>query len=277
MKTLLLLSLIGALVVSETEACGQCVSDHPQQHYCQSEFVVRVEILDIVSVPAKSMNRVSALIIDSLKLPKRNTGKTVEFYSPAAFCGTHFLKGAEYVVTGNKETDTDGSTYWYHDTCDFAKGWRGLPQDQKKGFTTKYGRLCECQIEGSQSASSHKVAYDNTRNTYPDARTFWTPDNCYYNPLKSGEFSGVDDCESEFGFCTPGSDGECSWELSPEYEDCFKKRDDFVLVDSGAFAITDPAQCSVLPSRRKRRRCRKKIKKYLEEIGAGGGEMEIFF
>ncbi|KAJ8046405.1 Metalloproteinase inhibitor 2 [Holothuria leucospilota] len=277
MKALLLFSLIGAAFVSEIKACGQCPSVHPQQRYCTSDLVVRVEIMDVVNVPEKAMNRITARIIDSLKLPKRQTGKTIEFYSPSSFCGTHFVKSSDYVVTGNKATNEDGSKYWLHSTCDLAMVWLDLSTQQKEGFMTKYEKICECKIESTMGASDIKMTSVSTGSGYTKGQTYWTPDKCYYNPLKSGDFSEVaEECETEYGYCIPGSDGECSWQLTLEYEECFEERDNYVMVASGEFAITDPAQCKVLPSRRKRRKCRKKVKKYLASLERGGGETETF-
>lgn len=135
-------------------------------------------------------------------------------------------------------------------------------------YTTIYHLLhFTSQIESPLGASDVKVTSFSAGSTYKNAQTYWTPDKCYYNPLKSWDFSeDVEECETEYGYCTPGSDGECNWQLTPEYEECFEERDNYVMVISGEFAITDPAQCKVLPSRRKRRKCRKKVKKYLASL-----------
>nr|UMW87668.1 (D)tensilin [Holothuria forskali] len=276
MKTLLLFLLVGAMVVSQTEACGQCPTDHPQQHYCKSDFVVRVEILETFRDPAQgTMNVNRALVKDGMKLGRKKTGKTIEFYSPSSFCGTQFFVRGDYVITGSKETRRDGSKYLMHGSCDFGMEWDDLSPQQQKGFTKKYARYCECEIESSRSATNIKVEDLSFDNTYPDARTYWTPDVCYYNPHKSREFSEIEDCEEEFSYCAPGGDRECNWQLSPDYETCFKERDDFVLVDSGAFAITDPEQCNVLSTRRQRKKCRKRIKQ--TAVMNEEGEIEIPF
>ncbi|KAJ8046406.1 Metalloproteinase inhibitor 2 [Holothuria leucospilota] len=268
MKTLLLFFLVGAVVVSQIEACGQCSTNHPQQHYCISDFAVRVEILQSKLDSTHEMKVIRARVIDNLKLSRNKKGKIIDFYTSSSFCGTVFYTGREYVITGSKETWRDGTKYLLHDSCDFGKEWNDLSPQQQKGFTRKYARYCECKIEPSRDATEIKVEDLSFENTYRGARTYWTPDNCYYNPHKSREFDDVEDCEEEYSYCAPGRGGECSWQLTPDYEECFTHRDDYVMVASSVSDGVYPELCIVLP-RRRRKACRKRAREYaaqLEEI-----------
>lgn len=190
-----------------------------------------------------------------------------QFLVDASFCGTNFVKNRIYAVTGSKEIDADGFKYWRHGSCDFAERWDDMPDQQKIGFRKDYKQYCSCDIHPTRSA--HTMTVDELENDYAQAFTFWTPTHCYYNPHKSLVYTQVskgrvEDCENAYGLCARDESGQCNWQLTEEYEECFKLRDDFVIVSTGRFAITDPSQCDALPTRKKRRNCRRRFKEEMK-------------
>ncbi|KAJ8046403.1 Metalloproteinase inhibitor 2 [Holothuria leucospilota] len=264
---LLILVMVTAVVVPTTQACGFCHTYHPQQHYCQSDFAVRIEVVDIArKSDLVSYNLIGARIIDPMKMTSNKPGDIIKFYRPSSFCGTRFIKKHDYAITGSIKKKSDGSKYMIHGSCDFGVEWDEMSEQQQKGFEKKYARLCECKIHGVTGPMAIKVDSMKPKNTYPDARTYWTPNRCYFNPFQTRVFDDIDDCEEEYGFCFPENNGRCSWQLAPDYKECFEYRDNYVIARSGKFAITDPGQCKVLRSRRRRRTCRKRAKKYLESV-----------
>ncbi|XP_071816712.1 tissue inhibitor of metalloproteinase-like [Apostichopus japonicus] len=266
---ILLILFIGLFAISTTDACGACDTKHPQQHYCDADFAMRLKILDVSRESfIRGSNTVTAEVINSWK--KGPAKGTFIFHAPASFCGTNFHVDRTYVVTGTKKFTDDGTKYWSHGSCDFGEDWDDMPAQQKKGFKSYYEDLCDdCDITPTRLASNIKV--EDLENDYRDAATFWTPTNCYYNPHKSQAYNQpsngeVEDCEDQYGLCRPHRrSGECSWQLTAEYEECFKHRDDFVIVSSGEFAITDVAQCESLPNRKKRRNCRRRLNEQILE------------
>nr|AAK61535.1 tensilin [Cucumaria frondosa] len=272
MEVAFLVLLIGALSLSSADAqCAGCSVKHPQHHFCDATFVMKVTIIDVILDRQGGDKLINAEINRSWK--KGPSSGDFQFYAPSSFCGATFDSGDTYVVTGTKEETSDGRRYWLHGSCDYMIKWDDMSDQQKAGFKGGYKARCgECQIAESLTAASVKVE-DIAANDYPLATTYWTPTGCYYNPLMTRQFVGrkgssVVDCEDVYGLCKPNEADKCQWTLTPDYERCLKERDDFVKADSSAFAITRVEQCDVYTNKRKRKNCRQRFRELQAEMGA---------
>lgn len=275
-----ILLIAGLVGYAAAQGCAHCFRHHPQQVFCKSDFVIHGRNTSVetnVAVPEStsfSFNLVTVNLFADLKSSLPEGTEFVEFFSPTSICGTYFVSGGDYVIAGSFEKTSENVTYLLHGHCDYAHGWSQLSDKQRKGFETKYKRLCDddCEIQGVKAETKLLVSNLQGGPSYEGAHTYWTPyRNCYYNPLRT-ERLGRKDCEDEYGFCKRNANGGCSWQMTTDYVDCFQKREQYVMALEGSPAITDAEQCNILHNRRQRRKCRQKVR---QRQAAAQAEVEV--
>ncbi|XP_022296385.2 metalloproteinase inhibitor 3-like [Crassostrea virginica] len=147
MKAVLFLFVVLASVYTYTEACT-CLPQHPQQQFCNADFVIKAKILKRKQTNADIFSNViyTVKILQDYKNHKgQYKQRTQNIYtaSNSAACGSFFEIGKEYIITGSIR---DGR--WSTNLCRWNPQVSLLSSYQKDalrfGF---YKKNCKCEIK----------------------------------------------------------------------------------------------------------------------------------
>ncbi|XP_023240394.1 metalloproteinase inhibitor 3-like isoform X2 [Centruroides sculpturatus] len=198
--------LIVCLIVNVANACS-CMYQHPQDHYCDSDFVALVK----VKQRGKSDRTLTSYHI-KIKKEFKMSEKARHALSQGliwtsnleSLCGVN-LRPTRYLITGR----VSGEKVWVG-ICNFVKEWSSLTAKQKKGFRRLYQQACHCKI---------------TKNYIHNNNTTVRP-QCYWETWKSVKY----DCQNLYSICAPSSHHmkECVWLKSRAYRHCMKEKRDFL-------------------------------------------------
>ncbi|XP_031561667.1 tissue inhibitor of metalloproteinase-like [Actinia tenebrosa] len=214
-------------VITMTSACS-CMPAHPQEHFCQAQFVIRGKVIsgpvqvlpDNYFVSSNVLGRFLAERVytfritktykgaaaikktDSLKVyGSRGRSVITKIYTPSKLnsCRVDLDVGKVYVIAGyigRKKLSISG--------CSLRMEWEKITKKQRSGFARKYGRSCECV---------HQKCYkDCGKESQEMACNF----EISRNP--------ANECRDRYGYCQLSSDGRsCSWTTNALYRKCMKK------------------------------------------------------
>ncbi|XP_780642.2 metalloproteinase inhibitor 2 [Strongylocentrotus purpuratus] len=265
--TLVILGYFQTSMASSGIKCSHtCLSLHPQQRFCDDDVVLKVKIMsryfvnaknEVVQHPYSSFVRYGARVLMSLKeSPFAKEDEDIFFYSPSYDCSIAVPELKDVYIIGGKVIDE----LLVVTSCDgIAMRFDNLTSDQRRGFKDRYEEQCGfCTIQGAGTTKyiGGDLAEDGQESGY------WSPKECFYNPYPSVRYGGQD-CETLYTFCRPHPDtGECAWEETMDYDDCFDARESiWFFTEKSQPAYTCRSQCMVQPTKLLRWRCLKVIKK----------------
>ncbi|CAM1295098.1 Uncharacterised protein r2_g435 [Pycnogonum litorale] len=191
--------------VLETVIGCSCKMSHPQQHYCQADYVIQAKIVRNDVETGFSYKGVHIRIKKTYKSTNKARlalkSRIIWTSTSSSLCGVSLEENQKYIMAGN----LIGSKAWLS-LCDYAVKWNSLTRKQKKGFKILYHHGCVCQIVPCPDfilncSESKKV--------------------CRWDSLYDGRY----DCESLQSFCIPQRSGRCEWNRSKIYNSCRKVRE----------------------------------------------------
>lgn len=184
----LLLVILGALVENYVEACS-CLPSHPQDQYCQSDFVIvariRREFLTDGNRIYKAKIKKEFKMSEKAKVALKS-GRIITALD-GGMCGVRLDVGKVYLITGRVS-----GLQAHVSLCGFVKPLRDITPRQRKGFRLIYGRGCDC-----------KVSYFT--------RIPQTADRCSWNNIQ---------CQRDHGICLRSPSGLCHWSKSLDLKKC---------------------------------------------------------
>lgn len=172
-----------------TEACT-CAPDHPQTHFCSSDFVIvgRVQktfrgadFYDVYKVKIRNIFKATSKAVVVLRSGRLFTA------SQESMCGVHLQPRETYVITGNVR-----HLQAHINLCGYTRKWRDVTPRQRKGFRLLYKRGCTCKVHMMRRRTK-------------------SPNACVAN---------YDDCYERHGICLHDRDGRCRWTRAPALTRC---------------------------------------------------------
>ncbi|CAH1795205.1 unnamed protein product [Owenia fusiformis] len=169
----MLIVLIATLCLQWIVCNGcRCAMTHPQHYFCNSEFVLRVNVTGSAINVDDEMTRDYDIDVVSIFKGEGFGGRSnVSTHVHSATCGVYLEIDQQYVLTGSRRAD---GIAWIH-SCSFQRKWDLLTEDQRSGFSEDYGRSCGCEICMEQSRSQNCAA---SSCVYP-LHSSWKMADCY--------------------------------------------------------------------------------------------------
>ncbi|XP_072175334.1 metalloproteinase inhibitor 3-like [Diadema setosum] len=224
--TYLFVVIISVVIQSDLVQACTCLPKHPQQHYCDSDYAIRVKIYNqVLKLPnGQRFNisdpKISELPLGELSQSQREwTGhvqkvykgfskftrlsSTVKLYSPFfdSMCGVGTLISDEvYVIVG-----TFGKRGLNFNFCDWHPQWKTVTSKQRRGLRYWYAENCLCQVD------TCGLRHPCGEGTKEDAPTM----SCEWDAWHSA-------CTNHHTACVMTSKG-CSWHQSKEFAECLKR------------------------------------------------------
>ncbi|KAJ8920166.1 hypothetical protein NQ315_011827 [Exocentrus adspersus] len=177
-----------------TDACS-CMLSHPQQHYCNSDFVILARVKRerihadsrIYKVRVRREYKISEKGTLALK-----SGRLITAVWDS-MCGTRLQPGKLYVLSGRIF-----SLKAYINLCNMAVEWDTLTRRQRKGLKLMYKHGCSCQIK----------------------RCLATEQRC---PRHVDSCNWGNDCETKEGICMRQANNSCMWTRNRALAKCTKE------------------------------------------------------
>ncbi|XP_030633723.1 metalloproteinase inhibitor 4-like [Chanos chanos] len=193
-----LVLLLALGMEAPAEGCS-CMPAHPQQHFCNSEIVIRAKVTgEKIISPSNNSSPYTKIIQYEIKLIKMFKGfdkvKDIQYVYTSVYsslCGVKLdaTNKVQYLLSGNMWSDGKVSI----GLCDFIEPWDNLSLSQKKNLNYRYQMGCDCRIA---------TCYSVPCSTTTDNECLWT-DWLIDNSL-SGE-------QARQYACIKRTDGSCSW------------------------------------------------------------------
>ncbi|XP_018563421.1 tissue inhibitor of metalloproteinase [Anoplophora glabripennis] len=185
---LTLVFLCGVLVY--TEACT-CMPTHPQEHYCNSNFVilarVKRERIHNQTRFYKVRVRKQYKITEKGEVALKSGRIITPLYD--SMCGVELQPGKLYVLSGRIH-----SLKAHVSLCDMAVEWEKLTRRQRKGLKLLYKHGCTCKI--NQCRFGRKC--------------YRQRDGCNWS----------NDCETKEGICLRQANKSCMWTRNKALATC---------------------------------------------------------
>ncbi|XP_066154092.1 metalloproteinase inhibitor 3 [Euwallacea fornicatus] len=185
-----------AVLVSSISYCHgcSCMQAHPQEHYCNSDFVIlaRIKKEQIMESTASKVYKVrirKEFKISEKGLAALKSGKLHSAMS-SAVCGVDLKVGKLYVISG-----TINSLRAQVNICNMIKEWNELSKRQRKGLRMLYKRGCECKIKNCTFGWCSKSR---------------PKDSCIWKS----------ECETRDGICLRQAHGSCMWNKNKQLTSC---------------------------------------------------------
>ncbi|KAG7212322.1 hypothetical protein KM043_012646 [Ampulex compressa] len=181
--------------VHRAAACS-CAQQHPQTHFCNSDFVAVVKVKKAIPVSEYQ-------VAYKVKVNKAFKDDPVLHHnllwtaSSDAMCGVYLNVKDTYVVSGRNHSGRAMISL-----CGLTTKWADVTSSQRKGFRRFYQHGCVCEIlythwwrKGAvlESAGGKSCLWEST--------------------------PGPQDCQEKYGVCMPRPSG-CSWVPSVPYKNC---------------------------------------------------------
>ncbi|XP_068630534.1 tissue inhibitor of metalloproteinase [Battus philenor] len=174
------------------DSCS-CAPEHPQTHFCKSDFVIVGRVQKIFRVNDSH---------DAYKVKIRNIYKTTpkaakvlesgRLVTPSmeSLCNVNLEPRETYVITGQIVY----SQAFIH-SCGYINKWRDVTPRQRKGFRLLYKQGCDCKV---------RVTRRRTK----------SPNTCVTN---------YDNCFERNGICLHDRERRCRWTRAPALTRCLQK------------------------------------------------------
>lgn len=175
-----------------------CPLRHPQQHYCEADFVANVKVRRVVTLPDGQTVlrvRVRRLLKSTPKATAALSKRLI--YTIPGTCSPNVTSRSMHVITG----DIQAGKPWTS-ACHFAAPWSSLASKMKKGFRLLYQTGCDCPILSCHWWESR----------CPSAAFF-----CSWRTS-----TDTDDCQARHGVCLRKPEGGCGWLGGRMYRGCMK-------------------------------------------------------
>ncbi|XP_071961129.1 metalloproteinase inhibitor 3-like [Antedon mediterranea] len=200
--------------------CGfNCVPKHPQQKYCDADFVIRGQVKNRNYTTKDGMPNMETgmggdmpfnyYIVYTVAIEKVFKGPSyyeegMEMYikteASNSMCGIgNLMNRKSYLLSGQKEEDTMMNI----NGCNWVTEFKKLTSAQKTGVKRQYGANCNsCEIEDCEN-----------RQCKASAKT-----RCVYNP------AGSKSCHQQFSYCILKKNGVCKWDRKrDEMKECLRE------------------------------------------------------
>ncbi|XP_053603069.1 tissue inhibitor of metalloproteinase isoform X2 [Plodia interpunctella] len=174
-------------------AACTCQPDHPQTHFCTSDFVIvgRVqktfrggyEFFDAYKVKIRNFFKATPKARLALRSGRLLTA------SQESMCGLELQPRETYLITGNIR-----QLQAHVDLCGYTRRWRDVTPRQRKGFRMLYKNGCACKV------------HMNRRRTK-------SPNTCVAN---------YNDCYERHGICLHDRARRCRWTRTPALTRCMQ-------------------------------------------------------
>lgn len=196
-STSLWLTIIILTVLPDLARSCSCMQSHPQEHFCNSDFVIlarvrRQRILNntmIYKVHVRKYYKMSEKAYTALKSGRLITSAF------DAMCGVVLEKGKLYVISGHVN-----ALRAHINLCNYHERWENISRIQRKGFRKMYRYGCNCQIK-----------------------------KCWRS-IKCGRSKGVCDwssrCHDKMGICLRQSKGNCKWTRNMDLLRCLHEENE---------------------------------------------------
>ncbi|KAG6446463.1 tissue inhibitor of metalloproteinase [Manduca sexta] len=175
------------------DACS-CSLDHPQSHYCNSDFVIvgRVQktyrgrdFYHAYKVKIRNIFKATPKAALALKSGRLLTP------SQDSLCGVSLQPRETYVITGHV------SRLEAHiHLCDYIAKWREVTPRQRKGFRLLYKQGCTCKVHMTRRRTK-------------------SPNTCVTN---------YDECYERHGVCLHDRERRCRWTRAPALTRCLQSQ-----------------------------------------------------
>lgn len=188
--TLSLAFLCGSIIYCH--ACS-CMFQHPQSHYCNSDFVILARVKKVQRVPSTYSNIYKVRIRKEFKISEKGlvalkSGRLhTSMYD--SMCGAYLEVGKIYVIAGRIN-----SLRGYISLCDMIMEWNDVTKRQRKGLKLLYKHGCSCNIR-----------------------------DCRYNPKcyrQKDSCNWKSQCETTDGICLRQASGFCMWNKNKMLSSC---------------------------------------------------------
>ncbi|KAL3269078.1 hypothetical protein HHI36_008161 [Cryptolaemus montrouzieri] len=188
-----------ALLVDYSAACS-CRGSHPQEHYCNSDFVILARIKRqrvvndtlVYKIRIRKGYKISEKAYVALKSGRIVTSK----YESS--CGLQLEIGKLYAITGRVL-----SLKAHVNMCGYAEKWENITKRQRKGLRKMYRYGCTCKIKRCRAKHCPKNA--NACN--------WT--------------SG---CQTQEGICLRQSNDNCNWTKNSALKKCLRNEEEQLTI-----------------------------------------------
>jgi len=173
-------------------ACS-CSLQHPQQYYCNSDFVIVGRVQKIFRGKDSFSNAYKVKIRNVFKSTAKATValKSGRIFTPMeeSMCGITLKPRETYVIAGNIM-----HLEAHINLCSFVSRWRDVTRRQRKGFRMLYKQGCTCKV------------HETRRRTK-------SPNTCVTN---------YDPCYERHGICLHDRERRCRWTRSPALTRCLQ-------------------------------------------------------
>ncbi|XP_041458460.1 metalloproteinase inhibitor 2-like [Lytechinus variegatus] len=265
---IMLLEVATFVKVSDA-SCASCPITHPQQKFCDADFVYKVrtiswQYVDINSQPvlysSEAYDVQYKVKVENVFKGQDSFGKdgaTIFLYSPKNVCSINRLEmGIRYLISAKLRGEKMEVT-----TCGIVERWSNLTPSQRRGVRGFYQTQCSsCKVYGS----TIQRYYGGDEIIDEMSSGLWSKNQCFFNPLASVTY-GSEDCETKHAYCVHQKNGICGWEGEEAYEECFRQREyNWQLMkfsEMGLAAWTCPEQCKDLKPRKLKYKCKKATRK----------------
>ncbi|CAG2202334.1 unnamed protein product [Mytilus edulis] len=176
-----------------------CELRHPQQQYCESDFVVLAGILDKDVIYHKEGFPMAIHYIVNIKKVFKagpeyeNATKTMIISSTSGSGVGELEMDVNYVITGTIMDDN-----LYTSICEWVKPYHNLTKAQKNGLRFKYDSGCQCEFSFCREGQCGQLDSNNT---------------CEW------EFGIMFDCYHDDGICFHNGE-ECFWRETRKFRQC---------------------------------------------------------
>ncbi|XP_030829491.1 metalloproteinase inhibitor 1-like [Strongylocentrotus purpuratus] len=259
-----------ANIANMSEAsCASCPITHPQQKFCNAEFVYKVRPISwqYVDIEGNPVLYASQAYDVQYKVKVENVfkgqeslakdGAIIFLHSPKNLCLIDKLEmGIKYLISADMRGEIIQVT-----ACGIVQKWSDLTPSQRRGVRGFYQSQCSsCKVFGS----AVQRYYGGDEIIDEMSSGLWSKRQCFYNPLASVTY-GSEECETKHAYCVHQKDGVCGWEGGEAYEQCFRQREYnwqlMQFAEIGLAAWTCPEQCKDLTPRRLKYKCKKATRK----------------
>ncbi|XP_038062057.1 metalloproteinase inhibitor 3-like [Patiria miniata] len=218
-NTIAVLSISIIITISVTSVKGcTCQLRHPQQYYCDANFVFRGKVLgkspfqSAESLPGQYEYQVQVQRVFKDQV-QDGIHRQVKLVTPAmeALCGVPELIITKiYLITGKV---LEGQMQL--SVCDWVAEWESVTRPQRQGIKHMYKKYCSnCMIRvNSPSPLSHPLPQGPLGYFHGCAYTSYTHLSI-----------GIEDCEVSYASCVQRHNSGCNWLNTTGYQECLEKR-----------------------------------------------------